>query len=142
MSPERKDQHQGRQRRRNEKPRPVPAPPRMCFVAQRPDHRVIDSIPESGEQHQRRYCSHTDPEYIRVKYHQEISYKHPAEIAAHISHAVCDLADQRHLYICCSLFHALPTLLPVSNLSYSPAFSPSLQIRMTAFTMSALLFTL
>ena len=142
MRPERHNEHKRCQGRRDQEPWAVPPPPRMRLVAQSSDDRIVDGVPEPGEEHQGRHRSHADAEHIGVEYHQKISHEHPAEIASHVAHAVCDLADQRHLHICISLSHSFPTLLPAPAASYPCSFSSSAQMRMTALTISALLFTL
>ena len=51
------------------------------------------------KKHQRRNRCHTDSKNIRIKDHQKITHKHPAEIAAYISKSIRNLADQRHFSI-------------------------------------------
>ena len=71
---------------------------------QRTDHGVIDGIPEAGDQHQEGHCRHADAADIGVKNHQEVANEHPAEVAAHIAHAVSDFTDQRDFDVRILLF--------------------------------------
>ena len=108
MRPEGQHQYNCGQRSRDQQPGPVSSPAGMGLIAQPADHRIIDCIPESGEQHQPCNCPHSDSKYIRIKNHQKVSYKHPAEITPHVAHTVSNLTDQWYFYIRFLLFHHDP----------------------------------
>ena len=75
------------------------------MVAQRTDDRIVYRIPEAGNQHQQGHGRHADTADIGIEDHQEIADKHPAEITAHIAHAIGDFADQWNfdigILLCC-----------------------------------------
>ena len=104
MRPERQHEHHSSCRRAEQQPWTVASPAGTGTVAQRTDHGVIDGIPEAGDQHQEGHCRHADAADIGVKNHQEVANEHPAEVAAHIAHAVSDFTDQRDFDVRILLF--------------------------------------
>lgn len=99
MGPKRQHQHKGRQGRAEKKPGTVAAPATLSAVTERTDQRVIDGIPKPGDQHQGGNGGHRDAAHIRVKDHQKIANKHPAEVAAYIAKAIRQLAEERNFDI-------------------------------------------
>ena len=99
MCPEGEHKKHGSNRCRDQKPWAVSSPSRLGLIGKSAYDRVIDRIPESGKKHQGRYCGHADSKNICIKNHQKVTDKHPAEITAYISKAICDLTDQWHFSV-------------------------------------------
>ena len=94
MRPEGEYEYEGCDRSAEEQPRAESSPSGVRLVCERTDDRVVDGIPESGDEHQGCHSTHTDAENVGVKDHEEVAHEHPRKVATDIAHTVCDFADE------------------------------------------------
>ena len=107
VCPEGEYQHQCRDRGSEEQPWAESSPASMGLVGECADDWVVDSIPESGYKHQGGYSAHADSKHVCVEYHEEVAYKHPTEVAAHVAHAIGELADEGNFTLCIVFLRAV-----------------------------------